>query len=177
MKTRILFVLILLFAIGYTLYSNLSTTEISTEHRPEVGFKAPDFKLKNLHTEELVSLGEATKPVVINFWASWCTPCKAEAPDLVEVYEEYKDEIDLYAINMTYIDSLRGTKMFIEEFDIEFPVLLDEGVDTKQVSERYNILSIPTTFFVNAEGTIVHKIAGIATKQQLEKQFRKLARN
>jgi cytochrome c biogenesis protein CcmG/thiol:disulfide interchange protein DsbE len=172
MRSNRLFILILIIAIGLTVFINLSGQTLSEDERPEIGFQAPSFSLERLDSDELYSLGSTDKPIVINFWASWCGPCREEAPDLVHLQEQYKDEVEVYAINLTKTDSIVGVQRFVEEYGFTFPVLMDrEG----EIGEKYQVLSIPTTFFVDANGTIVHKIVGYASKNDLELNFSRLA--
>lgn len=91
----------------------------------------------------------------------------------MRLYEEYQGDIEIYGINLTDSDSLSDVEQFVDEFGIEFPVLLDEK---GTVSEAYQVLAIPTTFFVNADGVIENKIIGLASQQKLEAGFRNLAR-
>ena len=101
--------------------------EDQTKVGPIIGAKAPDFSLKGLDgkTYTLSDL-KGAKPVLVNFWASWCPPCKAEAPDLVQLYKEYGDEMEIYAVNLTSADSVEGAQQFVDEYGFEFPVLLDD---------------------------------------------------
>lgn len=165
MRSKGLFLIVFIAAIGLTIFFNKTESSFSSEERPQVGFKAPGFSLEALNSNELYGLEDLGKPIVINFWASWCGPCREEAPDLVSLYEEYKDEIEIYAVNMTSTDSLKEVKQFVDHYDFTFPVLLDhEG----EVSKAYQVIGIPTTFFIDEDGNIVHKIAGFATYHDLE---------
>lgn len=141
------------------------------EELPRIGFKTPRFKLQGLN-EEVYSLETLKgKPVVINFWASWCGPCRVEAPELVKLYEKYKNQLEIYAINLTSNDSIEGAKTFSDEYGFTFPVLLDlDG----SVGNRYQIQAIPTTYFVNERGIIVDQVTGLAQPEQLEQKFLKL---
>nr|WP_236838894.1 TlpA disulfide reductase family protein [Caldalkalibacillus salinus] len=136
----------------------------SQEVKAEVGFQAPSFFLEHLHTGEEYSLDSTDKPVLINFWASWCGPCKLEAPDMVKVYEEYGEHIDIYAINLTDVDDIPQVESFVEEYGFTFPVLLDEE---GKVADQYNVMAIPTTFVVNSEGEVTAKHQGYATMDDL----------
>lgn len=172
MRSKGVFLILLVVAIGITFFFNKAEPSYSSEERPQVGFKAPGFSLEALDSTELYGLEDLDKPIVINFWASWCGPCREEAPDLVSLYDEYKDEIDIYAVNMTTTDSLKEVKLFVDHYGFTFPVLLDqEG----EVSKAYQVIGIPTTFFIDKHGNIVHKIAGFATYQDLEAGIRRLA--
>lgn len=143
------------------------------EELPKVGYRAPQTSLTGLDGKTYSFDDLNGKPVVINFWASWCGPCRIEAPDLVRLYEKYSEQIEIYAVNVTVGDSIDGAKAFAEEYGFDFPVLLDpEGT----VSELYQIRPIPTTFFVNGKGIIVDQVIGVVDSRDLESKFKRLIR-
>lgn len=144
------------------------------EELPKVGFKAPSFTLKALDGKSYSLPSSTGKPVIINFWASWCGPCRLEAPELVKLYDKYKRKLEIYAVNMTTQDTAEDAKAFADAFGFTFPVLLDDDKKTT-VSKRYRVQAIPTTFFVDKNGFIVDKITGIADPQTLESKFKSLA--
>jgi cytochrome c biogenesis protein CcmG/thiol:disulfide interchange protein DsbE len=140
----------------------------------KIGYKAPAFELIGLN-EQMYSLESLHgKPVVINFWASWCDPCKEEAPELVRLYDAYKDDLEIYAVNLTKNDRVEDVAEFVKTYKFKFPVLLDSK---GEVAKKYKVIAIPTTFFVNRDGVIVDQIIGIADKKVLEKKFEMLASN
>lgn len=146
---------------------------VNKEEVAKVGFKAPQFNLQGLNGQpySLDQLGG--KPVVINFWASWCGPCRVEAPELVKLYKKYGKQVEIYAVNLTASDSIEGAKAFANEFGFTFPVLLD---DQGEVAKAYRITPIPTTFFVNGDGIIADKVTGLIDPQTLEAKFKQLIR-
>lgn len=118
-------------AILWTIAVDINTSENGpsgnhVEELPRIGFKAPGFELLALDGKEYGLEGVKGKPVVINFWASWCGPCRLEAPDLVELYEKYGENIEIYAVNQTFGDSEQAAKAFANEYGFKFPVLLDK---------------------------------------------------
>lgn len=128
-------------------------------------FKAPNFELKGMNGKPYSITQLNGKPVLINFWASWCGPCRKEAPDLVRLYEKYKDQIEFLAVNATSDDSLKDAESFVKEFKLPFPVLLDEqGI----VSALYKVQSYPITYFVDKNGTIFEINLGITSANALE---------
>jgi cytochrome c biogenesis protein CcmG/thiol:disulfide interchange protein DsbE len=172
LRLKDIFFVLFLAAIAITIYFNMSEPSLSADERPAVGYKAPGFSLEALNSNETYTLEGLNKPVVINFWASWCGPCREEAPDLVSFYEEYKGEIEIYAVNMTSTDSLKEIQRFVDQYGFTFPILLDQEGD---VGRAYQVIGIPTTFFVDENGHILHKIPGFATYHDLEEGFRRLA--
>jgi thiol-disulfide isomerase/thioredoxin len=97
------------------------------------------------------------KKVMLNFWATWCPPCKAEMPDMQTFYTEVGDKIQILAVN---IDPEYDVAGFVKEMKINFPILLDEN---DEATNAYQILTIPTTFFIDEEGIIQNKFMGAMT--------------
>jgi peroxiredoxin len=116
-----------------------------------IGLKAPDFELKNLQGETVKLSDYEGKKVMLNFWATWCPPCKAEMPDIQKFYTEKGDEVAILAVN---IDPQYDVAGFAKEMRINFPILLDEE---EKAVKAYQILTIPTTFFIDEKGIIRNK--------------------
>ncbi|QNG60445.1 TlpA family protein disulfide reductase [Bacillus sp. PAMC26568] len=133
--------------------------------------KAPDLKLSDMQQKEHHLKPPYDQPVIINFWASWCGPCKMEAPDLVRLSEKYQDQVKIYAINMTNQDSEEGAYMFAKDYGFRFPVLLDK---TGDAAALFRVAAVPTTFFVNEKGEIVSVLTGYGGAELLEKRIRGL---
>ncbi len=138
---------------------------------PRQGFLAPDFTLKTVQGE-VVSLRELRgQVVVLNFWASWCLPCRAEMPILQRIAEEYASQgVVVLGVNSTAQDIPGDVTAFLERHGITFPIVLDlEG----KVTRLYEIHSFPTTFFVGPDGviravTIGGPISEVALRAQIE---------
>ncbi len=128
------------------------------QHAPQVGFYAPGIALNSLGGIELDLSNFDGAPVVINFWASWCPPCKAEMPDFQLAYQEYQEtDLEIISVNSTFQDSLPDLILFVDQNQLTFPVLLDiSGTATRS----YNIHSLPTTFFIDRSGIIKNVIVG-----------------
>jgi cytochrome c biogenesis protein CcmG/thiol:disulfide interchange protein DsbE len=134
---------------------------------PLEGQPAPDFILKTLDDGTVALSKLQGHPVLINFWASWCTPCRAEMPEIVRTYETHKaDGLVVLAINMTFQDSLPEAQAFAREFHMPFPVLLD---DTGAVArDAYRVPVLPMSFFVDRKGVIVHRQIGAMNGKQID---------
>ena len=125
---------------------------------PFTGFEAPEFSLKSQTGETMSTLDYLGKPLVINLWASWCPPCRAEMPAMERIYQEYKDEgLEILAVNITTQDSKQEAVQFARDLGISFPILFDEsGI----VSQTYHLQALPTTFFIDEIGVIREVVIG-----------------
>jgi cytochrome c biogenesis protein CcmG, thiol:disulfide interchange protein DsbE len=139
-----------------------------------VGQPAPDFSLKTLDGQTTITLSELRgKPVILNFWASWCTPCRQEMPALQAAYEAHQGEgLTVLAINLTTQDTLPDAQAFIEELQLAMPALADE---TNAVGEAYHIIGLPTTYFVDAQGIITYLKLGPLDESQLNSHIKEMA--
>jgi len=119
---------------------------------PVAGFLAPDFSLtaRDGASYQLSSL--RGKVVLVNFWASWCGPCRSEMPAFQRVYNDYKDSgLVVLAVNTAWQDTVDGREAFIAEYNLTFPILLDESQTT---SRLYRIQAMPTSFLIGRDGII-----------------------
>jgi len=124
---------------------------------PQEGFLAPHFTLDTL-SGDIVTLSELHgTPVLINLWASWCGPCRAEMPAMQRIHERYGDQFTILAVNATNQDNPNAAAAFVSEHGLSFPILLDHD---GSVSAQYQLRSLPTSFFVNREGIIEEVVIG-----------------
>ena len=129
-----------------------------------------DFKLKDLDGKEvsLSSFKDPNKVVLLNFWATWCGPCKAEIPGFVELQEKYKDKLTI--IGYSVDDTAELAKKYAAEYKMNYPVLLGEG--REDVQDAYGpIWGIPASFIISKDGKVCRKHMGIAPKAVFEKEI------
>lgn len=124
---------------------------------PQKGFPAPDFSLETIDGETITLSALRGKVLVLNFWASWCPPCRAEMPTLQAVSEQYGSEMIVLGINASPQDQLANAYQLITEMKLTFPILLDS--EGKALS-AYRVFSLPTTFFIDQEGIIREVVIG-----------------
>jgi peroxiredoxin len=125
---------------------------------PREGFQAPSFALNNPAGETTRLEDLRGQVVVLNFWASWCPPCKAEMPDLEAAYKANRDEgLVILGINSTFQDSPEAALSFADAQGVTFPILLDR---TGEVSRQYLVRALPTTFFIDRQGIILRVVVG-----------------
>lgn len=139
-------------------------------NKAEYGIKkgqlAPDFTLETLSGEPLTLSDLRGKKVVLNFWATWCPPCKKEMPDLQHYYEKYANDenVEIVAVNLTYAersitaaDVVKNVQLFADSYDLTFPIPL---MKEDSISNTYQVLTIPSTFMIDTEGRIQRQIVG-----------------
>lgn len=128
-----------------------------------VGNQAPEFSIPSYQGDQVVLSDIRGRPVVINFWASWCPPCRAESAMLESLWREY-ESAGIYFLGVNIQDSREAAEAYIEEFGITFV----NGVDRDgRVSIDYGVIGLPATFFVNGEGVIVGRWVGAMSEQDL----------
>lgn len=115
---------------------------------------APDFTLTTFEGETISLKDLRGKAVVLNFWASWCVPCRDEAPALQRVWENYRDR-GLVVIGVDYVDTDADAKKFIAEFKQTYPNGPDLGT---RISQAYRISGVPETYFIDREGRLLQGI-------------------
>lgn len=160
--STVVFILAAIYVINDYTKSNVPSSNIETvEEKKESAY---DFTLKDLEGNTVSLKDFKGKKVFLNFWATWCSPCKSEMPDIEKLYNENKDsDLVILAVNMG--DSKDTVKKFIDTNKYNFKVLLDVS---QTVSNTYKIVSIPTSFFINKEGNIVHKHTGVMSYEDMK---------
>jgi len=125
---------------------------------PQTGFPAPDFALQNMDGETFTLSELRGNAVLLNLWATWCPPCRAEMPAIEKIYREYKEQgLVVLAVNATSQDDPLAIVPFAEEYGLTFPILLDE---TGEVGALYQLRSLPSSFFIDRGGVIREIVIG-----------------
>lgn len=179
-RLRIGIVVVLVF-LAYSLYSTYQEKEVSDpaqmqaaevmSNANEIGIQegnlAPDFTLYSLEGKEVSLSDSKGKVTFINFWTTWCPPCKEEMPDMQEFYEEdaKKFDAEILAVNLTTNESSsQVVKDFASKNNLTFPILMDtEG----QQMETFATITIPTTYVIDKNGIIMKKVIGPMSKEMM----------
>ncbi|MED3661791.1 redoxin domain-containing protein [Ureibacillus sp. FSL K6-8385] len=144
-----------------TLDDDVPGYEVKADSPQSVGLgkPAPDFTLETLDGKTVTLSDLKGKKVVLNFWATWCPPCKDEMPHFQDYYEKYakEDNAEIVAVNLTFRDRLSNVENFVESFGVTFPVLLMED---EELMETYKVYTIPSTFMINTKGEVEKQILG-----------------
>ncbi|MFC4618605.1 peroxiredoxin family protein [Camelliibacillus cellulosilyticus] len=132
-----------------------------------VGNQAPDFTLKNFAGKTVNLSDFRGKNVIINFWASWCPPCRAEIPELESYYQSHKNKaFTILAVDVTSTEAtVSGVKSFVQKNHMSYPVVLDAEGD---VSSAYGVMSLPTSYFIDSKGIIKYKVIGAMTTDTIK---------
>lgn len=143
-----------------------NSTEESTEAEYEA---APDFTVIDKDGKEHNLSDFKGKPVVLNFWASWCSPCKMEMPDFNEAYKALGGEVQFMMVNLTNGyngEDFEQATAFMNEQNYEFPVFYDTNEDA---GSKYYTYSIPVTYFIDADGLLIAQARGAIDAETLQK--------
>ena len=147
---------------------------LSSIPAPEVGHPAPDFTLPALDGDEVHLAELRGKPVILNFWATWCPPCRREMPALEVIWQQHKRG-DVMVLGVDQGESVGIVSQYVRQnVGVTFPLLLDRRQD---VGDLYLVRSLPTTFFIDAEGIIrAIRVGGPMELDFLNQQVRALGR-
>lgn len=138
----------------------------------EGGKAAPNFVLENMEGEKVSLSDYRGQRVIVNFWATWCPPCRKEIPAFIQVYEE--EDVEILAVNMTHSETASMEKIedFVyEEFKMPFPVLLDKE---NKLTTQYRVAAYPTTYMIDSEGIVRHMAMGEMTYDQMKKELNRM---
>ncbi len=173
----------LLVALAVGVFVNARRTEAPAEVRPDIGYAAPPLvytddkggvkPLSDLDGKPVRLEDYRGKVVFINFWATWCPPCKQEMPDIQRIHEKYGDKVKVLAVNATAQDNEEAVRRFVEQFKLTFDVPLDK---TDDVTSAYQVRFFPTSFFIDKDGVIREKREGAMNYALMEAGVSKASR-
>lgn len=156
---RTVILLLLLAAVGYTLYANFFTNKEAVA----IGDKAPDFVVTDLDGKNHRLSEYKGKGIFLNFWGTWCPPCKKEMPYIQAQYENYKNKgVEVLAIDVGEPEF--SVRKFVEEYELTFPIAIDQK---DQLLNAYGIDPLPVTFLIDKNGEIIDIITGEMTEQMI----------
>lgn len=177
-------VILLIFAglIGLAFYTAMDKKEEqSTEVKDEenTGLKqgsiAPAFSLRTLDGKQVDLKDFRGKKVIVNFWATWCPPCREEMPEMEKFYRDYKNkDVEILAINLEYSESnTEKVSKFVQEYKLSFPIPLDEK---NTIGNQFRAVSIPTSYFIDEKGIISNSHIGPMDYKFLKREIDKMNR-
>lgn len=176
-KTILIILIFIILIIILTIQKPFSKKETVTRELKDnentgldIGNQAPDFILKSINNKNVqLSSFRGKKSVVVNFWATWCPPCREEMPAFEEIFVRNKDKLEILGVNLQ--ESERAINNFVKEVPVTFTLLLDPNSEIKKL---YNVFTQPVTYFISKDGVIVDKKFGPLTPQEIEEKFNKL---
>lgn len=181
MKRNIIILVLLVVAAGAVIYNQAGDNiqAVFTQEKPlptetgaKAGLLAPTFTLKGMDDKTYAGGGARHKAMVVNFWASWCEPCKQEAPELDKLAEEYADELEIYGVNVSKYDNEKKARQFVKDFELRYPILLDPKGEVFE--ELYKGQVFPTNVLIDRNGVIQEIILGAPDPKDLRKKVAKL---
>ncbi len=146
---------------------NISRVKVGAQ----AGLLAPSFTLQGTDGSTYRVGGIREKAVILNFWASWCDPCKEEAPELNAMATKYREVLDIYGINVSGQDYKPNAERFIKKYALVFPVMYDLK---DEVYKQYNGAVFPTNVLIDKNGVISEIILGVLSPAELEEKIIKL---
>lgn len=180
MYKKIIIVIALSGLIGWGIYDYTSSPTEAEKTTPESqtadqatmepglqeGNRVPNFQLKTLDGKDVQLSDMKGKKVILNFWATWCPPCKAEMPHMQEFYKEQKGKnVEILAINLTTAEKdPKGIERFVKDYGLTFPILLDS---TGEIGDAFQAFTIPTSYLIDTNGIIHKRIVGPMDKDMM----------
>ncbi len=156
----LIIILGLISLMGYAIFGNRASVKTS----PLIGMQAPDFTLKTFDGKELKLSDLQGKTVLLNFWASWCMPCKQEAGALERSWLKYRDK-DVVFVGVNVWDENSNALKYLREFGGGYPHALDPN---EEIQIDYGVGGVPETYFIDSSGTVRDKFTGPLTEQIID---------
>jgi thiol-disulfide isomerase/thioredoxin len=133
--------------------------------------KAPEFTLLDTQGNNVSLSDFKGKVVIVDFWATWCPPCRRGIPDLIDLQNQYKNKVAVIGISVDRENTKAGVPDFIDKMGINYPVVY---FNDKVINDYGGIEAIPTTFIIDKQGNIIKKLVGLYPKTEIEKQLNDL---
>ncbi|GIP15181.1 thiol-disulfide oxidoreductase ResA [Paenibacillus montaniterrae] len=166
-KVQVVVLLLALLLGGYAIVQSFTSNDSGLVKE---GQQVPEFRLANLQGEPVALEDYVGKPVVINFWGTFCEPCIREMPSFERQHEQWKDQgVEILAINLSE-DTLTVSN-YVKKLGVTYTILRDVN---RKTEKRYGIRSYPTTFFVNRDGTLSSVFVGEMKESQIEERISKI---
>ncbi len=146
---------------------SIENGQVELSQAPEVGRLAPDFTLTDLEGNSVTLSDFRGTVVFLNFWATWCPPCRAEMPEIEAVYQEYKNQ-DVMVIGIDLLEAENEVRQFVQQGGYGWTFVIDT---TGEVANNYGVTAIPTSFFLDKEGIIRAVSIGAMTKRAMESRL------
>jgi len=153
---------------------SLSLASMSVMAQPATGEESPDFTLKSRDGGNIKLSEQRGNIVLVNFWASWCGPCREELPAFEDLYQEYQDMgVEILAVNVD--DEAEKANVLLQDIEVSFPVLYDTS---GEVSELYDVSAMPTTVLIDRDGNVrvIHPGYRSGDEKKYEKAIKMLMR-
>jgi len=179
-KNSIAIIAVLILAVwgvyDYTKNQTETSNQQQTKEESEIGIKkgnkAPDFELLNLNGEAVKLSDFVGKKVILNYWATWCPPCRAEMPHMEKFYKDNEKDVVVLAVNLTNTEKNRdNVSDFVKDFGLTFPIVMDEEGD---VSSTYQVIAYPTSYIIDSQGIIQEVFQGAINYDIMEKAISKI---
>ena len=143
-----------------------ASASLSAQHPLQLGQAAPDFSLKTLDGGRASLSQFKGRPVLVNFWATWCKPCRQEMPAIMAAYQaHHAGGLEVLAVNLSDQEKMKDVRKFVAELELPFPILLDEK---GKMRERYHLVTVPTSVFIDAKGIVRKVNAGPISAKELK---------
>ncbi|WHY65553.1 thiol-disulfide oxidoreductase ResA [Neobacillus sp. SuZ13] len=164
---RSIILLLLGAAVVYTLYANFTK---DTKQKVAVGAQAPDFVLVDMQGNKHQLSDYRGQGVFLNFWGTWCPPCKKEMPYINNQYHQYKDK-GVQVLTVDIQESELAVNQFAERLKLDFPIMIDTD---KEVMSTYGIDPLPATFLIDKNGEVVEYYTGALTEEKVREFMEKI---